>query len=456
MTRKIKNSRRHIHNREKIQKRWLICLPAIAVLLKLIVASNIKDVQGVTLGGWLGADGESYINGVNGLLTQGYFSDQSELTYWPAGYPIFIWLLSKISVPYIFFLISAFQTIIYGAASYYFVTQFRRTKLSSLSVLIAFILAFNPTLSLSTLVVGYESPVASCMLLIVGIILKLGKTDQDSKFYLYVIAISVLFAISTFMQPRWILTTLIIMFLLIFMQKNIKKKAAVFAIVIGFSSIAPAVLIHRNYEAVGKTVISTNLGQTMKVGVGDSTSGGYRHSGPDISCESQDSMGVPSDGELVKCVVAWYFSNPGKSLTLFAKKSLYFWSPWSGPVANGTMARNPWLKINPVVLIAESSETGNAIVYGSAGKIFSYMWVFASTALVFIGFIWLYVQNGLYRVAAFSSSLPIVVSWIVSMGTIGDHRFRIPTMGLSLFLQVVSVQALWEKKSRILKNRSKE
>jgi hypothetical protein len=428
----------------------------MSVLLKLIVASNIKDAQGVTLGGWLGADGESYINGVNGLLTQGYFSDQSELTYWPAGYPIFIWLLSKISVPYIFFLISAFQTVIYGAASYFFVTQFRRTKLSSISVLIAFILAFNPTLSLSTLVVGYESPVASYLLLIVGIILKLAKSDQDSKFYLYIIAISVLFAISTFMQPRWMLTTVVIMFLLIFMQKNIKKQAAIFAIVIGFMSIAPAVLIHRNNEAVGKMVVSTNLGQTMKVGVGDTTSGGYRHSGPDISCNSQSPTDGPSDGELVKCVVAWYFSHPGKSLILFAKKSLYFWSPWSGPVANGTMARNPWLKINPVVSIAESSTTGDAILYGSAGKFISYFWVFASTALMFIGFIWLYVQNGLYKVAALSSALPIAISWIVSMGTIGDHRFRIPTMGLSLFLQVVSVQALWEKKSRILKNRSKE
>jgi hypothetical protein len=34
---------------------------------------------------------------------------------------------------------------------------------------------------------------------------------------------------------------------------------------------------------------------------------------------------------------------------------------------------------------------------------------------------------------------------LVSMGTIGDHRFRIPTMSLSLFLQVMGYFALRHK-----------
>jgi hypothetical protein len=39
----------------------------------------------------------------------------------------------------------------------------------------------------------------------------------------------------------------------------------------------------------------------------------------------------------------------------------------------------------------------------------------------------------------------VVVSWLIGMGTIGDHRFRIPTMSLSLVLQVLGIYALKKK-----------
>ena len=75
---------------------YLIAIPVIAFAIKLIIMSNIKGTDGATLGGWLGADGENYLSGVDGLLQKGYFSDKSILSYWPAGYPILIWILTKI------------------------------------------------------------------------------------------------------------------------------------------------------------------------------------------------------------------------------------------------------------------------------------------------------------------------------------------------------------------------
>jgi len=51
-------------------------------------------------------------------------------------------------------------------------------------------------------------------------------------------------------------------------------------------------------------------------------------------------------------------------------------------------------------------------------------------------------MKGLYANLAYASFLPVVISWLVAMGTIGDHRFRIPTMTLSVFLQVVGYFAL--------------
>lgn len=41
--------------------------------------------------------------------------------------------------------------------------------------------------------------------------------------------------------------------------------------------------------------------------------------------------------------------------------------------------------------------------------------------------------------------IPIVLSWLISIGTIGDHRFRIPTMSMSLFFQVAAFLAIRKK-----------
>ncbi len=54
-------------------------------------------------------------------------------------------------------------------------------------------------------------------------------------------------------------------------------------------------------------------------------------------------------------------------------------------------------------------------------------------------------MKGIYAHLAYASFVPVVISWLVSMGTIGDHRFRIPTMTLSVFLQVLGLYALRHK-----------
>ena len=79
--------------------RYLIAFPVIALIIKLIVMSNIQA------GAWYGADGESYMFGVDGLLKEGFFSTEPKLSYWPAGYPLLIWPLAKLSVVNVFYLI---------------------------------------------------------------------------------------------------------------------------------------------------------------------------------------------------------------------------------------------------------------------------------------------------------------------------------------------------------------
>lgn len=418
---------------------YIIAIPVLGFLIKLITMINTPN------GGWLGADGENYFSGVDGLLADGYLSDKSILSYWPAGYPILLWGLAKISVAQIIWLISITQTLFYAYASYYFVKQLRETKLRPYLFLIGIILAINPTLSLSSMAVGYESPIAACMLMVVGLIIKSLQSPNDRRLVIRVLGVGGFSALATFMQPRWILTSIVIAVAWALMTKSRKVQALILVGVIGVMAIAPAILIQRNVASIDKAVISTNLGVTMKLGAGPQTTGGYSHTGPDVPCDPVPPATTVSDNDVVKCVIKWYAANPVKAGKLFVKKGWYYWTPWSGPLGNGTMARNPWLKVNPIMDIARGSQSGNDLVYKSVGKGISFFWVVGCISLFFIGFFWLRSMKGIYANIAWLTGIPVVISWLISMGTIGDHRFRIPTMSLSLFLQVMGYFALRHK-----------
>lgn len=415
---------------------WLIAIPVITFLVKLIIMSN------ATGGGWLGADGENYLGGVDGILKDGLYSKEHLLGYWPAGYPILIWLMTKISISHILWVISIVQSAFYAYASYYFTRQLRDTKLKPYLFWIVMVLAINPTLSLSSLAVGYESPIASCMLMVTGLIVKSQMNTVDRRFWNRVAAVGGFFALASFMQPRWVLTTLVVAVIWAVAHKNRKHQALILVGVMGIMALAPVALIARNQKAGNGAVISTNLGVTMRLGAGDQTDGGYAHKGPDVPCDPVAPATTVTDNEVVKCVINWYASNPVKSVKLFINKGFFYWSPWSGPIVNGTMARNPWLKIDPLLNIARGSQQGHDLVYGGFGKFISWIWMLSCISLFFIGFFWLRSFKGIYSQLAWLTFTPVVISWLVGMGTIGDHRFRLPTMSLSLILQVVGLYAL--------------
>ena len=449
MASKSKQARQSQAKKDKNLGFYLIAIPAIAFIVKMIVASNIIPIvnfggflQG---GGWLGADGENYLNAAGGLITNGFTSKEHLLTYWPAGYPILIWILSKLSLAHVLWTLSIVQTAFYAYASYYFTKQISLTSLKKYTFAVAMVLAVNPTLSLSSLAVGYESPIAACMLMVVGLIIKAQQSSVDRRFWVRVAGVGAFFALAAFMQPRWLLTTILVAVIWALAHKNRKHQALILAIVIGAMAIAPATLIVRNQSAGAGSVISTNLGVTMRIGAGDETTGGYSRKGPEVPCDPVAPATTVSDNDLVKCVVKWYATHPTKAVKLFINKGFFYWSPWSGPIVEGTMARNPWLKIDPIVNMAKGSQQGHDLVYGVVGKAISWIWMLTCISLFFIGFFWLRSRKGIYSELAWLSATPVVASWLIGMGTIGDHRFRLPTMSLSLFLQVMGYYALKKK-----------
>ena len=108
------------------------------------------------------------------------------------------------------------------------------------------------------------------------------------------------------------------------------------------------------------------------------------------------------------------------------------------------MARNPWLTISPIKNIASSSPEGNNLIFGTTGKVISWVWLLGGLALLLYGYLTLWRQNNLERFIANIAMVVVASNWLISLITIGDHRFRIPIMGVSLFLQAVGLRTLFK------------
>jgi hypothetical protein len=423
---------------------------AIAVwLIKLLIIARIQaasyEISGKPYsidGAWLGADGENYLTGFTGLIRDGVFSKEGILNYWPAGYPLVILFLSLFGKSWVLTSLSIFQSIIFSYAVYFFASQLAKTRLKKFAYLVFILIILNPTLSLSSIAIGYESLTASGFLIATGLIIKDFVQKDDKKLIKYLLVNSLIFGLMSFMQPRLIISGIFITILWILTRKGVKAGSLLVIVSLAVTLFFPATLMYRNYKAVELTAVSTNLGNTMNIGAGNTATGGYMKKWDGVPCtltgnESQQ------DNQRVKCVLNWYASNPVKSLKLFYNKTIYFWSPWFGPEANGTMARNPWLTISPIKNIA-STPDGDKLVYGGFGKLISWLWLLGGLALLLYGFIVLWRQNSLERFIGNFAIIAISTNWLISLISIGDHRFRIPIMGMSLFLQAIGLKTLFK------------
>jgi hypothetical protein len=419
--------------------KYLIAIPLIALAIKFIVMANIQS------GGWYGADGENYAMGVDGLLEEGFYSKEPKLSYWPAGYPILLWPIAEIAIAKFFYIVSFLQSIFFAYSTYFFTNKLRTSSLKYLAFWVSVLISFNPTLSLSSLAVGYEAPIASCFMMIAGIIWANVTPKVDKKFWLNVAYVGGWFALATFMQPRFLLIAIIIAVLWALKVAGTKNRIRIAALVTAIMMVAPAIMIFRNIEVIDKATISTNLGVTMRIGAGPETSGGYGRTGPEVPCEPKAPATTVSDNEVVICVIKWYLSNPVDTARLSFNKALFFWSPWSGSEGEGTMARNPWLKISPAHQIALSSQGGRDLVYGPIGVLVSWGWIIGQMIFLFAGYRVLRKIGTDEKFLANVTLVPVVLSWLISIGTIGDHRFRIPTMSMSIFLQVIAFLAIRKK-----------
>lgn len=404
-------------------------------LLKLIVISNIPD------GAWYAADGVNYVKGVEALINEGIFATESNLTYWSAGYPLFIYFLSFFGLNWLLTTVAISQSALFSFSTYYFARQILKTRLAKYVYLSFILILVNPTLSLSSLSIGYESIAASGSLLIMGIITSDLCDNKDSKFLFRLILVSAISGFLGFIQPRLLVAGFLILFFWIIYRKSGKLIPIFVSLSLMILLFFPATLAFRNQQAVGVLAVSTNLGVTMDIGAGNLATGGYDSKEHGVNCNITTNDIAKADTQRVACVLKWYISDPSSAVKLFYNKSIYFWSPWSGPVLSGTMGLNPWLKINPITNISKTPE-GAALVGGTFGKLCAYFWIFSGLGLLLYGFSILWRTQGTERTIGLLAMTIISSSWAITLISIGDHRFRLPVMGMSLFLQAIGLKTL--------------
>lgn len=439
MASKSKVTRQAQSRVDKNFEKKLLTIPLSALVIKLITLTNIPGQA------WLGADGESYITGLNAFITDGVYSTDRLLSYWPAGYPFIMFLFSKVSLQYTLLMTVIMQSVFYAIACWYFVKQISRTNLRKFVFPIAIIIGFNPTLSLSTLTIGYESISAGVFIFVIALFISEYLTFNKKFLTWKSITAAGLLSLSSFIQPRFVLTALLLLTIWAFCLRPKKMMVAFLILTTVVLAVLPSSLILRNMKANGFATISTNLGITMNLGAGPGATGAYIQNGSGVPCSAIDGNAAQQDNHLRNCVLYWYFNNPGKSIELFYNKARFFWSPWSGPEASGSMARNPWLKISPLVSIARDSQPGSDLVYGGLGKLISWIWMFGLVFLAGFGGFKLWNARGLARYIGISAGVVVLANWIISVGTLGDHRQRLPIMTLSLFLQIVGFLSLMQR-----------
>jgi hypothetical protein len=72
----------------------------------------------------------------------------------------------------------------------------------------------------------------------------------------------------------------------------------------------------------------------------------------------------------------------------------------------------------------------------------SWAWFLSGLGLLIYGFTILWRLKSLERFIGSIAAIVVGSSWLISLVTIGDHRFRIPIMGMSLFLQVIGFKTI--------------
>jgi len=296
----------------------------------------------------------------------------------------------------------------------------------------------NPTLTLSSFVIGYESILASSIMLITYYAFRLNNSLVSTK---AIFLCGFWGGIASLVRPA-IYPLLVVIILSLALKVPRLRWGGVLTLFF-IISVSPTVTALRNLEVTGHFTIGTSLGTTMLFGAGDKSQGNYLENGTELECSVKEDSPAEQDFEKVKCAVLWHIQNPDDSLLLSAKKISHLFSAWYGPLSQGTMARNPWLYFHPVRNY--SNNWLSDIYFGRVGLSLAYLNLGFVIFSIIAGALFLKKRKRVME--AVILCVPILGIMALSALTVGDHRFRIPIIPQIITLILVALLGLWDKKA---------
>jgi hypothetical protein len=191
------------------------------------------------------------------------------------------------------------------------------------------------------------------------------------------------------------------------------------------------------------------------MGAGPLATGTYMNGTTGVDCIISSKSEASQSNEKLKCAFKWYLENPLNGTKLMWKKSYHLWSPWFGPLAGGTNALHPYYQsFHPIKSNIRTQEQFD-LVFGPIGKFISWIWILGSWVFLLWGFIHLWVQKNVSQIIGIFSFLFIILNWVSCLITIGDSRYRIPLMSISLLVQTIGIRALIGKLPNFKNRKSK-
>jgi hypothetical protein len=442
----VKHRKVVLNRQSKDQKRFFIAV-AVITLIKLLLILNIQQsLVGMNSGAWLGADGETYLAASDAINKEGLFSTSGLLVYFAPGYSIFLYILQLFSGTLLFKVISVVQTLLYSYSVYFFGQQLQKTKFNKSVFPFGIILLLNPTLTLSSLVIGYESLVASFFLLVIGLlVLDLSSKDSKSPYSRLLIS-ALLLGLTVWLSPRMILPGFLIILTWLYLKNKFKKSFLPSLIIVLIFLSFQGSLIMRNGIATDSFISQSSVGALAIMGAGPNATGTYTNEDTGIDCDVEGLNASLASNKKLTCAMNWYANNPSQGLVLLWKKSYYLWSPWFGPLSGGTMARNPYLNFHPVKEIIKTQSQLD-FVMGLPGQLLSWICILGGWLFLILGYRASLKLGGIEKIIGNISLMIILSSWLSVLIVQGDHRYRIPFMPFALFLQLCGYRALKEIKS---------
>ena len=250
----VKQQKAVVDRQAKDQKKLLISVVVITAI-KLMTIPNIQQsLVGMHPGAWLGSDGETYFAASEAIAKEGIFSKSSLLVYFAPGYPVFLFILHFLTGKLLLLFTSLIQTLLYSYSVYFFGRQLLKTKFNKIVLPFGIVALLNPTLSLSSLVIGYESLVASCFLLALSFLIIDLKSKEMKYKHSPILNSAVLLGLTVWLSPRMILPGFLILITWLYLKNKFNKNILSSLIVVMIFLSFQGSMIMRNEIATGNFI----------------------------------------------------------------------------------------------------------------------------------------------------------------------------------------------------------